>query len=358
MFNILIVIKKDINIMIKNFIKKQIRKTGLVKALELENKKLKISINILEKENLKVNEALKDLNIRIDEKTSTNIQLDNEIELLTYNSGGHPVGHFYSPINNLDFLKSREDKIWKLKLIEGIEFNEEKQIDLFKSFSKYYPELPFKSTKQTNLRYYFENGNYEYGDGTILYSMIRTLNPKKIIEVGSGFTSALMMDTNNLFFENNIELTFIEPYPERLYSLMSEKDKINNEVIVKVVQDVNLEKFKELEPNDILFIDSSHIVKTGSDVQHLLFEILPLIKSGVYVHFHDIFYPFEYPKEWILNNRWNWNEDYFLRAFLMYNNQFKIVLFSTYLYEYHKKLFDNMPTINKNIGASIWLKKI
>lgn len=166
------------------------------------------------------------------------------------------------------------------------------------------------------------------------------------------------MDVNSLFFENKIKLTFIEPYPEILNSLMSEKDKINNEVIIKIVQDVNYEKFQELEPNDILFIDSSHVVKTGSDVQHILFEILPLLKRGVYIHFHDIFYPFQYPKKWILNNRWNWNEDYFLKAFLMYNNQFKIVLFPTYLYKYHMKLFDNMPIITKNVGGSLWLKKL
>jgi predicted O-methyltransferase YrrM len=320
---------------------------------------------------VKLKNVLKDLNIKIDEKifineklnqNITNLQqlmkLEKDIDILNYNSGMFPPGHFHSPINDLEFLKSREDKIWKLELIESIEFNEEKQLELFKSFIEYYPEIPFKPTKQSDLRYYFENDYYGYGDGTILYSMIRKLTPNRIIEVGSGFSSALMMDMNNHFFENKLKLTFIEPYPERLNSLMSKNDKINNEFIVKIVQDVDLEVFQELESNDILFIDSSHVVKTGSDLQYILFEILPILKNGVYIHFHDIFYPFEYPKEFILDNRYSWNEDYFLRAFLMYNNQFKIILFPGYLYYKHPKILDYMPIIKKNGGASLWLKKI
>lgn len=341
----------------------------------------------------KLETDLKDLNIKIEEKTRYNIQLkqdvlklgknvgrlndyvarlENDLSKFTYNSGEHPPGHFYSPINDHDFLKNREDKIWELneikdkefieenpQFIEGIELNKEEQIDLLKSFAQFYSEMPFKYKKQPDLRYYFENGFYEEMDGIILYSMIRKLKPKKIIEIGSGFSSALMMDVNNLFFENKIKLTFIEPYPERLYSLMSEKDKIKNKVISEIVQDVNLKIFHELESNDILFIDSSHVVKTGSDIQHILFKILPKLKNGVYIHFHDIFYPFEYPKQWILNNRWNWNEQYFLISFLMYNKQFKIVLLTHYLHEYYKKLFDDMVhfTNHRYNGGSFWIKK-
>ena len=324
---------------------------------------------------LKENE-LKNLDLKIEENKQLkqdNAKLKKHYEILNRDSGAHYPGHFYSPINNYEFVKNRKDDIWKTELIKDIKLNDTDQLDLLKSFTKYHHELPFKSNKQSNLRYYFENDYFEHADGTILYSMIRTMKPKRIIEIGSGFSSALMMDVNNLFFENKIKLTFIEPYPERLYSLMKDKDTIKNEILTEIVQDVNLEKFKELEPNDILFIDSSHVVKAGNDVQHILFEILPILKSGVYIHFHDVFYPFQYPKKWILDNRWNWNEDYFLRAFLMYNNQFEIVLFPTYLYKYHTERFNSLldipvPNNNNNIdepyqyqkgvGASIWLKKI
>ena len=133
--------------------------------------------------------------------------------------------------------------------------------------------------------------------------------------------------------------------------------------------------FRKLEPNDILFIDSSHVVKTGSDVQHIFFKILPEIKSGVYIHFHDVFYPFEYPKHWIFDNHWSWNEYYFLMAFLMYNTSFKIVLSTTYLSHYHEKVIKDIEltddhSMEKYVkdrgfsdvdflnGCSIWLKKI
>ncbi|NYB26254.1 MAG: class I SAM-dependent methyltransferase [Methanobacteriaceae archaeon] len=311
----------------------------------------------LKQDIVKLESNLKDLKIRLDEKSSVNaslkqdiVKLKKEIAALTH---GYPPGHFYSPINDIDFLKSKEDEIWKPELIEGIELREKEQLNLFKLIVKYYPEFPFES-KQPNLRYYPGNNMYGIGSAILLYSMIRVLKPNKIIEVGSGFSSALMMDVNDLFFEKEIELTFIEPYPERLYSLMSEEDKTRNEVIDKIVQDVNLEKYKELEPNDILFIDSSHVVKTGSDVQHIIFKILPVLKSGVYIHFHDIFYPFEYPKNWVINRKWSWNEDYFLRAFLMYNNQFQIALSTKYLYEYH----DEVDYKGYDIGNSLWLKKV
>ncbi len=274
--------------------------------------------------------------------------LNKKIKKLTY---PYPPGHFHSPINDLNFLKDREDLIWKPEFTEGIEKNEKEQLNLLKSFSKYYPEIPFKSKKQPELRYYLENNYFARGDGIILYSMMRTLKPKRIVEVGSGFSSALMMDVNDLFFGGKLKLTFIEPNPERLYGLMSEKDRLDHQVIPKIVQDVDLEIFEKLEPDDILFIDSSHVVKTGNDVQHIFFKILPKLKSGVYIHFHDIFYPFEYPKHWILDNRWNWNENYFLKAFLMYNTQFKIVLLNKFIC-HEENLKGIAPT------SSAWLKKI
>jgi hypothetical protein len=186
--------------------------------------------------------------------------------------------------------------------------------------------------------------------------MIRFLKPKRIIEIGSGFSSAVMLDTNELFFNNQINLTFIEPYPERLFSLISEKDKNATHIIQNEVQSVPLETFAQLQAGDILFIDSSHIIKTGSDVNYVIFEVLPILKPGVLIHFHDIFYPFEYPKEWVYAGR-NWNEDYFLKAFLMYNETFEIRLFADYIHRMHKEAFRRMPLCYKNFGGSLWMEK-
>jgi len=204
---------------------------------------------------------------------------------------------------------------------------------------------------------YFDNPNYGYGDGITLYSMIRHLKPRRIIEVGSGFSSAAMLDVNELFFNNSIACTFVEPRPQLLQSLMKEGDRSRIRLLPYTVQDVDPQVFRELEASDILFIDSSHVSKTGSDVNSILFKILPILNAGVHVHFHDIFYPFEYPPHWVYENR-AWNEAYLLRAFLQYNRTFEVEFFSTYMVHKHLQVFESrMPHFLKNRGGNIWLTK-
>jgi predicted O-methyltransferase YrrM len=269
-----------------------------------------------------------------------------------------PSGHFYSATFSIQEIKEREDKIWKENpqpTIPGVDLNANGQLALLKEFEKYYDELPFDKDIP-GLRYQFENGFYSYTDGIILYSMMRHLNPSKIIEVGSGFSSALMLDTKEHFGMDS-ELLFIEPYPERLNSLLRESDKKNCSVIVEKVQDVNPEVFATLGKNDILFIDSSHVLKTGSDLHYLLFEILPIIQPGVFIHFHDIFYPFEYPKRSVFAGR-NWNENYFLRAFLMHNAGYKVRFFSHFMFSFHASAFERMPLCYNNGGGHLWIEKL
>jgi len=271
----------------------------------------------------------------------------------------YPPGHYYSPIIAVDDIKKRQHDIWKNDLtdaLQGLELNTAEQLSLIRALSEYYPDMPFGPEKKPSLRYYFENNAYSYTDGIILYAIMRYLKPKRIIEVGSGYSSAVMLDVNQLFFDNQLELTFIEPYAERLYSLMTETDRKRVDVKESIVQAVKPEFFEKLQRGDILFIDSTHVVKTGSDVVYILFEILPRLKSGVLIHFHDIFFPFEYPKHWVFGG-FNWNEDYFLRSFLMYNNAFEIKLFAHYLHTMHPDVFDAMPLSYRNSGANLWLEK-
>lgn len=282
------------------------------------------------------------------------------IENLNYKKNScFPPGHYYSPIVLVDDLSKHEHNIWNKSEtygITGINLNTENQIDLINNLSMYYCEIQYSSEKQKNLRYYYENGFYSYTDGIVLYSMIRHFKPNRIIEIGSGFSSALMLDVNQLYFNHSINLTFIEPYPNRLYSLISNKDKTNTNIIESKLQSIPIEVFEKLETGDILFVDSSHIVKTGSDVNYIIFDILPNLKRGVLIHFHDIFYPFEYPKKWVFGGR-NWNENYFLQAFLMYNNNFEIKLFSDYIHKHHKDAFRNMPLTYKSTGGNLWLER-
>lgn len=270
-----------------------------------------------------------------------------------------PAGHYYSTIVEVDEIKKRADTIWRHEDVDGIagiDLNTAGQVDLISRFSAYYREMPFGKEKREGVRYYFENRFYSYTDAILLYAMIRHYRPTQIIEAGSGFSSAVMLDTNERFFDNRIRLTFIEPYTERLESLLTEKDRSATTIIKRNAQSVPLAVFEELNAGDMLFIDSTHVAKTGSDVNYILFEILPRLKSGVLIHFHDIFYPFEYPRDWVFNGR-NWNEVYFLKAFLMYNTTFEIKLFSHYLHKHHPNVFEAMPLCYRNHGGNLWIAK-
>ncbi len=165
-----------------------------------------------------------------------------------------------------------------------------------------------------------------------------------------------MLDTSEKFLRGDISFTFIEPYPDRLQTLLKQEDK-QHKIFEKPVQDVELKIFDDLNENDILFIDSSHIAKVGSDVIHIVFQILPRLKEGVIIHFHDIFHSFEYPQEWLEEGR-AWNEAYFLRAFLQYNSAFQILYFNSFMGKFHGDLLQQeMPLCLKNTGGSIWLRK-
>jgi predicted O-methyltransferase YrrM len=269
-----------------------------------------------------------------------------------------PPGHFYSPIPDLKDVEADKNRIFDFpREIPGINLNEPGQFELLDRFRPWYDDQPFSATKQPERRYFFENIFFSYADAIVLYWMMRMLRPKRIIEVGSGYSSCAMLDVNDLLFDGAIDLTFIEPYPIVLKDLLQESDPGRVRIVSKRVQEVPLDVFEQLEPGDILFVDSSHVAKTGSDVNHLLFKILPLLRAGVYIHFHDIFYPFEYPPNFVYEGR-AWNEAYLLRAFLAGNRSYRIVFFLTYLMTFYPQRFEvDFPLLAKNPGGSLWLRK-
>lgn len=281
-------------------------------------------------------------------------------ELEQYRQGQFvPPGHFYSPIPSLSDIKQREATIFRPwpRTLPAINLNEDGQIELFEIFKKYYREQPFQAQPTPALRYYFENPFYSYSDAITLYSMIRYARPKRIIEIGSGFSSAAILDTNDRFFDNRIACTFIDPDPRQLHSLLKPNDAGHINIIPQKLQSIDQKIFFDLRADDILFVDSTHVAKVGSDVNTILFEILPQLHPRVYIHFHDIFYPFEYPKEFVYQGI-AWNEDYLLRAFLQYNSTFRIVYFNTFLEHFHREKFQqHMPLCLQNPGGSLWIKK-
>ncbi len=289
----------------------------------------------------------------------------NKIEVLVQSlseqvkkQGMFEAGHYYSPIPSqedvLDYLKSKKPLN---KVLPDVELNEKSQYKLLLEYSKFYRDLTFPEKQSQEHRFYYDNDWFSYSDAIFLYSFLRKNTPKRIIEIGSGFSSAVILDTVDRFYDKRPEITFIEPYPERLIKLFRDEDKKQVKLISQKIQKVSPDILFALEAGDLLFIDSSHIVKCGSDLQLILFEILPYLQSGVFVHFHDVFYPFDYPSKWLVEGRY-WNENYFLRAFLSYNSKWSIQFFNTYVhFMFGAFIKEKMPLCIKNTGGSLYIQR-
>ena len=266
-----------------------------------------------------------------------------------------PYGHFSSPVPSIEDI---ERAIASAPAsFSGIDLREDRQLALLEKLSRFYTEIPFPAEKGERFRFAFHNPSYSWGDAIILFCMIRELKPRRILEIGSGHTSALILDTNERFFDGRIDCTFVEPHPELLLSLLRPNEVVQSKVIPRKLQDVNLTLFDTLEAGDILFIDSSHVVKVGSDCQLLFSEILPRLNPGTLIHFHDVFDRFEYPLNWLREGR-GWNEQYILRAFLQFNSEFTIKLYTAYLMTRHREWFEqHMPNCLRNTGGQIWIER-
>ena len=271
-----------------------------------------------------------------------------------------PPGHYYSPIVNVaELVASRAKQPGTLDLLE-IDADPKRQFALFRQLSAHFGRIPFPVTQTGAFRYYFENNFYGYGDALTLSAFIQQFKPNRIIEVGCGFSSAVILDTldHMTLPHSNTSCVFVEPFPDRLKLLLRPGDHRRVTIIEKQVQQVDLALFSALEENDILFLDTTHVLKTGSDVHHELFKILPRLNPGVLIHFHDVFDGFEYPDAWVLDENRSWNELYALRAFLMNNSKYKIMLMNSTV---AKNYPDEARTIShdfmKNPGGALWLRK-
>jgi predicted O-methyltransferase YrrM len=268
-------------------------------------------------------------------------------------------GHFYSPIPGPDDLDGKgSDRLGpKTTTVPGVMLNVEGQLALLEELGRLASEQPFPADPTPPRRYYYKNDMFCFQDAVMLYGILRHLRPRQIIEVGSGYSSAAMLDVDELFLDESVRFTFIEPFPNRLHGLMRQADRDRHRILITPVQTVPLETFDELCADDILFIDSSHVGKVGSDVLFLLTEVVPRLKPGVIVHFHDIFWPFEYPSVWFDEGR-AWNEGYLVRAFLQFNERFRLLLFNDYIAMHHPdRLRDRFPLALAESGGSLWLQR-
>jgi hypothetical protein len=273
----------------------------------------------------------------------------------------YPNGHFYSPVVNVEEAHAQQERIFGPRELLSVDLGADRQIELLQSLSHHFGTMPFGDQPRAPLRYYFDNTSYSFGDACIYWAMIAQFRPKRIIEVGCGFTSALALDAID-HFGLSTRCTFIDPYPDLLLKVAAPIGD-RHEVIADLVQNVDPALVEQLEPNDFLFIDSSHVVKSGSDVHFELTEMLPRLRPGVIVHFHDTFDKFEYPRAWVIGQNYSWNELYFLHAFLMYNSAFRILYFNDFVGKQHEdRLRQALPKATAdriviNPGGGLWLQR-
>jgi predicted O-methyltransferase YrrM len=272
-------------------------------------------------------------------------------------------GHYYSPVPSRRQLEHDASRIFdqSFRTLAGVELNEADQVALLTKFAAFYNEQPFSETPREAIRYFFDNYWFARADALFLYSVLRVFRPNRIVEIGSGFSSAVMLDINERFMDRSMRLTFIEPDSRRLRKLLKPEDHSSITIVEQRIQNVDASIVDQLRANDILFIDSTHVSKAGSDVNHILFELLPRLAPGVFVHFHDVLYPFEYPKEWF-DLGISWNEPYILRAFLQYNTHFPVRFWNDFMMKFHgDELRELMPLCADppafGVGGSLWLQR-
>ncbi len=208
--------------------------------------------------------------------------------------------------------------------------------------------------------YWYNNPMFGFSDAFTLYGIFKSHKPARVIEIGSGFSSALMLDLSREFLPHT-RFTFIDPYSTTIGNVLARNPDGHYELIREQAQNLDLSVFHQLGENDVLFIDTSHVVKIGSDLSSIFFEILPALKPGVLVHIHDIYYPWEYPIEMVMEGR-TYNEVYFVRAFLQFNDAFEIIYNTSQMEREHPDYFrDRMPGYFKESGQSggqsLWLRK-
>jgi hypothetical protein len=208
--------------------------------------------------------------------------------------------------------------------------------------------------------FFLRNGFFESVDAQVLYAMIRHLKPKRVVEIGSGMSTLLIktaLDKNEGDGRPG-HLHSIDPYPRPFILRRAARQQLSLEVVE--IQAKPVDFLSDLEPNDVLFIDSSHGVSIGSDVCHDILELLPRLPEGVYAHIHDIFLPRHYPKEWLTRNHWFWSEQYMFQAFLMFNQRFTVQVALSYLDTRYREamttLFPRFRADENGPPSSFWVR--
>lgn len=287
--------------------------------------------------------------------TGTNQYIKNDVML-------YPI-HFYYPVPDFKRLKEK-DAFKRQHRLDGIKFDPDEHLSFLHQISKHYGhECNFPSIRGDDETVFTtDNDGFGFDCAALLHCMIREFKPRRIIEVGAGNSSKVINKAVQINIQDGHEAEYysIDPYPHDFLKKLPHMSKL----IAQRVEDLDTKFFQQLGMNDILFIDSSHQVIFGNDVNYLILEILPILKPGVFVHFHDINLPYAYPEVYYFNEyfRTCWNEQYLLQAFLCMNPNYSIKLPAHYLHKHFpnefRKAFQHLnPDIHTSTSGSFWIQR-
>ena len=262
--------------------------------------------------------------------------------------------HYYWPLNDLEYLRGNR-RLWiESKAPLDVDWDLEGQAELAQRLGSYSGELADVPDAQR------APGEFAWGqafsglDAYAYYGLVRERRPARVVEVGAGISSTLLARALAVNGER-CEVTLIDPAPR--WEVLGELPE-HWQVLPNVVQDVDPSVFSSLESGDILFYDGSHCVRTGSDVNWMFFEVLPLLPAGVWIHVHDMFWPRDYWDEWIFDEGFSWNEQYFVQAFLMNNRSYRVRFAAKMLHYYKRGALDVWFPENIADAGSLWLEKV
>jgi hypothetical protein len=270
--------------------------------------------------------------------------------------------HFYAPIPD---TRSLPESLWERPSdLVGLDMREDEQLQMLSTlasnFKSEYDALPRDSSDFSH-QYVVENDSFTSVDGEMLYCMVRSSMSSRVIEIGSGMSTRLIaqaLTVNEAETGRTASFTVIDPFPS---PVVQEGFRGLSHLVQTGVEVVSYEKFAELGEGDILFIDSSHTVKVGNDVHRECLDILPRLAPGVIVHFHDIFLPWEYPREWIMDKQLFWAEQYLLQAFLCFNPAFEVVWAASYMHTHHRHALEDAFASydsRRHWPGSFWIHRV
>lgn len=266
----------------------------------------------------------------------------------------------FQPIPDLNDL---HDAIWaNPSVCHGIDFRAEFQVSLLADFAaRFKDEYLFPSGPQADSRqFHLGNGAFESVDAEVLFCFVRDLAPKRMIEVGAGYSTLVSAAAmrRNLAEGNRTEFTVIDPYP-RDFIISGSINEISR-LIPERVESLPVDLFAELAAGDVLFIDSTHVSRIGGDVNYLYFKVLPALQKGVTIHVHDIVLPEEYLRRFVMEKHWFWNEQYLVQAFLMHNQDYEILWCGNYMrIHFTEELRNAFDTFDPSAvtPGSLWMRK-